>query len=155
FLSTYDAALVAIDAKTGKQVWKTVKADYKKGFSHTAGPMIADGVVISGINGCEQFKKDNPCFISGHDPDTGKELWRTPTIAQPGDPNNASWGKVPPELRAGGDSWIAGSYDPQLKLFFVGTAQAKPWAAASRGMSAKDAALYTNSTLALDPHTGK
>ena len=48
-------------------------------------------------------------------------------------------------------SWIPGSYDPQLNLFYIGTAQAKPWVAASRGMSPKDAALYTNSTLALDP----
>ena len=154
FLSTYDAAIVALDARTGKQLWRTEKADYKKGFTHTAGPQIADGVVISGINGCERFKKEG-CFITGHDPDTGRELWRTSTIALPGDPNDASWGKMPPELRAGGDSWIAGSYDPELKLFFIGTAQAKPWVAASRGMSPLDAALYTDSTLALDPKTGK
>ena len=154
FLSTYDAAIVALDARTGKQLWRTVKADYKKGFTHTAGPQIAAGVVISGINGCERFKKEG-CFITGHDPDTGRELWRTSTIALPGDPNDASWGKMPPELRAGGDSWIAGSYDPELKLFFIGTAQAKPWVAASRGMSPLDAALYTDSTLALDPKTGK
>ncbi len=154
FLSTYDAAIVALDARTGKQLWRTVKADYKKGFTHTAGPQIADGVVISGINGCERFKKEG-CFITGHDPDTGRELWRTSTIALPGDPNDASWGKMPPALRAGGDSWIAGSYDPELKLFFIGTAQAKPWVAASRGMSPLDAALYTDSTLALDPKTGK
>lgn len=154
FLSTYDAAIVALDARTGKQLWRTVKADYKKGFTHTAGSQIADGVVISGINGCERFKKEG-CFITGHDPDTGRELWRTSTIALPGDPNDASWGKMPPALRAGGDSWIAGSYDPELKLFFIGTAQAKPWVAASRGMSPLDAALYTDSTLALDPKTGK
>lgn len=154
FLATYDAAIVAIDARTGKEVWKTVKADWEKGFTHTSGPIIAGGVVVSGINGCEKFKKEG-CFITGHDPDTGKELWRTQTIAQPPDPNSDTWGKMPPELRAGSDAWIPGSYDPQLNLFYIGTAQAKPWVAASRGMSAKDAALYTNSTLALDPKTGK
>ncbi len=154
FLSTYDAAIVALDARTGKQVWRTVKADYQEGYTQTAGPVIADGVVISGINGCERFKRGS-CFITGHDPDTGRELWRTSTIAQPGDPNNASWAGLPPDLRAGGDTWIAGSYDPVLKLFFIGTAQAKPWVAASRHMTPLDAALYTDSTLALDPKTGR
>ena len=154
FLATYDAALVAIDARTGKQLWRTAKADYREGYTHTAGPLIAAGVVVSGINGCERYKVEG-CFITGHDPDTGKELWRTSTIAQPGDLNAASWGKLPPELRAGGDTWIAGSYDAERKLFFIGVSQAKPWVAASRGMSPTDAALYTNSTLALDPKTGR
>ena len=154
FLATYDAALVAIDARTGKQLWRTVKADYTKGYTHTAGPFIAGGVVVSGINGCERYKKEG-CFITGHDPETGRELWRTSTIALPGDPNEASWGGLPQELRAGGDTWMGGSYDPELGLFYIGTSQAKPWVAASRGMSALDAALYTNSTLALDPRTGK
>ena len=153
-LSTYDAKLVALDARTGEVVWETVKADYTHGFTHTSGPIIADGVVVSGINGCERFKMQS-CFVSGHDPDTGEELWRTETIAQPGDPNDASWGDVLVQFRAGGDSWIPGSFDPELGLFYIGTAQAKPWIAVSRRMSPLDDALYTNSTLALDPKTGE
>ncbi|MDH3511125.1 MAG: PQQ-binding-like beta-propeller repeat protein [Gammaproteobacteria bacterium] len=154
FMATYDAALVAVDASTGEQLWRTVKADYREGYTHTSGPIVGAGVVLSGINGCERYKKDG-CFITGHDPDTGNELWRTSTIALPGDPNDDSWGDLPPELRAGGDTWLAGSYDPQLELFYIGTSQAKPWVAASRGMSPLDAALYTNSTLALNPKTGE
>ena len=98
---------------------------------------------------------EQTCFITGHDPDTGDELWLTSTIALPGDPNNASWGDTPPYLRAGGDSWIPGSYDPDLGLFFIGTAQAKPWVASSRGMTTWQDALYTNSTLVLNPQTGQ
>jgi alcohol dehydrogenase (cytochrome c) len=154
FLATYDAALVALDVRTGRQLWRTVKADYRKGFTHTAGPMIADGVVVSGINGCERFKPEG-CFMTGHDPETGKELWRTSTIALPGDPNDRTWAGIPVSHRGGGDNWFAGSYDPVSKLFILGTSQAKPWVAASRGMSPTDAALYTNSTLALEPRTGK
>ena len=154
FLSTYDAAIVAIDARTGEQVWRTVKADYTQGFTQTSAPIIANGVVVSGINGCEQFT-DHGCFITGHDPSTGEELWRTSTIALPGDPNSGSWGDVPPHLRGGGDTWIPGSYDHELDLFYIGTAQAKPWVAASRGMSTQNDALYTNSTLALRPTTGQ
>ena len=154
FLATYDAALVALDARTGEEVWRTVKADYTQGFMQFGGPVIANGVVVSGINGCQRFK-DETCFITGHDPASGTELWRTSTIALPGDPNNGSWGDVPPYLRAGGDTWIPGSFDPQLGLFYIGTAQAKPWVAASRGMSTRQDALYTNSTLALNPKTGQ
>jgi alcohol dehydrogenase (cytochrome c) len=154
FLATYDAALVAIDARTGRQLWRTVKADYRKGFTHTAGPIIADGVVVSGINGCERFKPEG-CFVTGHDPDTGRELWRTSTIALPGDPNDRTWAGVPVSRRGGGDNWFAGSYDPVTRLFYLGTSQPKPWVAASRGMSPNDAALYTNSTLALEPRTGR
>ena len=154
FLSTYDAALVAIDARSGEQLWRTPKADYREAYTHTAGPIVGAGVVLSGINGCELYTKDG-CFITGHDPDTGEELWRTSTIALPGTPEGDTWGGQPQALRAGGDTWIAGAYDAELDLFFIGTSQAKPWVAASRGMSARDQALYTNSTLALDPQTGE
>ena len=153
FLATYDAAIVALDARTGEPVWRTVKADYKKGFTHSSGPVVAGGVLVSGINGCERFKDDG-CFITGHDPDTGAELWRTSTIARGSDPNSATWADVAETFRAGGDTWIPGSYDPRLGLFYIGTAQAKPWVAVSRRMSPLDAALYTNSTIALDPRTG-
>lgn len=154
FLATYDAALLAIDARTGRELWKSVKADYTQAYTHSAGPIIADGVVVSGINGCELFTEDG-CFITGHDPATGEELWRTSTLAMPGTAAYDSWGDIAPDRRGGGDNWIAGSYDPDLGLFILGTSQAKPWVAASRGMSVDDAALYTNSTLALDPRTGE
>ena len=154
FLATADAAVVALDARTGAEVWRTVKTDYTQGFRQNAGPVIANGVVITGTNGCDRYTEQT-CFITGHDPDTGKELWRTSTIALPGDPNDASWGDTPTYLRAGGDTWIPGSYDPDLGLFYIGTAQAKPWVAASRGMTTRQDALYTNSTLALNPSTGQ
>ena len=154
FLARADAVLVALDARTGEEVWRTVKADYAQGFRQNAGPVIANGVLISGTNGCERYTVQT-CFITGHDPDTGEELWRTSTIALPGDPNDGSWGDTPPYLRAGGDAWIPGSFDPDLGLFYIGTAQAKPWVAASRGMTTRQDALYTNSTLALNPGTGR
>ena len=154
FLATADAAVVALDTRTGAEVWRTVKTDYTQGFRQNAGPVIANGVVITGTNGCERYTEQS-CFVTGHDPDTGTELWRTSTVALPGDPNDASWGDTPPYLRAGGDTWIPGSYDPDLDLFYIGTAQAKPWVAASRGMTTRQDALYTNSTLALNPSTGQ
>ncbi|MGD2007938.1 MAG: PQQ-binding-like beta-propeller repeat protein [Cellvibrionales bacterium] len=154
FMTTYDAALVAIDARSGEQLWRAVKADYRQAFTHSAGPIVAHGVVVSGINGCELFTEDG-CFITGHDPNTGEEIWRTSTLALPGTPEYATWGNIAPDRRGGGDTWIAGTYDIELDRVIYGTSQPKPWAAVSRGMTTEDAALYTNSTLALDPLTGE
>ncbi len=154
FLATFDGAIAAIDARNGKQLWRTQKADPKLGLANTSGPIIAGGVVVTGMGGCQAYKEE-PCFISGYNPETGKELWRTHTIAMPGEPGFDSWGKLGPRERAGADSWIPGSYDAELNTFYIGTAQAKPWAAVSRGMSPLDPALYSNSTLALDATTGK
>ena len=154
YMTTADLSVVAVDARTGELAWETKKADEEDGFYHTAGPVIADGVVISGITGCGQFTQAG-CFITGHDAETGKELWRTSTIAQPGEPGGDTWGDLPRGVRGGAETWIPGTYDPDLDLYFVGTAQAKPWAAISRGLTTADAVLYSNSTLALDPRTGE
>jgi len=154
FMATYDASLIALDIKTGNLLWKTKKANFQDGYTHTSGPIVANGVIVSGINGCERYIKEG-CFITGHNPDNGREIWRTSTIAYPGDKHGDTWGDTDSIYRAGGDTWIPGSYDPTLNLFFIGTSQAKPWVADSRGMTTKDSALYTNSTLAINPNTGK
>jgi alcohol dehydrogenase (cytochrome c) len=152
FGTTGDAHIIALDARTGKRVWDTTVADWRQGYGYTSGPIVVRGKVIAGINGCSRYK-DDVCFITGHDAATGKELWRTSTIARPGEPGGESWGDLPLKFRAGSDAWIPGSYDPEANLVYWGTAQAKPWARAVRGT--EGAALYTNSTLALDPDTGK
>ena len=154
FIATGDAALVALDARSGEIVWEHQIADPEQGYTSSSGPMVMGGVVVNGINGCSRFQEDS-CFITGHDPDTGEELWRTFTIAQPGEPGGDSWGDLPLVLRGGGDSWTAGSYDPELDLIYWPTAQAKPWVPASRGLTVHDDVLYTNATLALRRSTGE
>jgi len=154
FVPTKDAHMVALDARTGEVVWDTEIDDWRKGYTNVAGPLVVEGKVINGINGCQRFFPET-CFITAHDVDTGEELWRTHTIAQPGTPEDATWGGLPVELRGGGDSWITGSYDPGTGLIYWPAAQAKPWVAVSRGLTTEDAALYSNSTLALDPDDGR
>ena len=70
------------------------------------------------------------------------------------DPGGDTWGPLADLYRAGGETWITGSYDPVLDLTYWGVAQAKPWMPVSRGTRPGDRALYTSSTLALDPETG-
>ena len=153
YVATTDARLVALDARTGKTVWDVAIADRSKGYANTAGPIVIKGVVVNGLVGCDRYGNDG-CWISGHDAATGKELWRFNTIARTGQPGAETWGRLADNLRVGGESWIAGSYDPDLDLTYWGTAQAKPWMRASRGTTNFDNALYTSSTLALRPKDG-
>ena len=155
FVATSEAHLMAFDARTGKTVWDTTIGDRTKGnYSTSSGPLVAKGKVIQGLGGCQTYREEK-CFISAYDANTGKEVWRFNTTAAQGQPGGDTWGTLPTLFRAGGESWITGSYDPVLNLTFWGTAQAKPWMPVSRGMSIKDDALYTSSTLALDVDTGK
>ena len=153
FLATPDARLLALDARTGEQVWDTTIADYAKGFSNSSGPIVVGGKVVQGLSGCGRFTREG-CFISGYDVETGEQLWRLNTVARSDDPGGNTWANLPDYLRAGSDTWITGSYDPGLDLVYFGVAQAKPWAAISRGMRVQDKALYTSSTVAIRPNDG-
>jgi alcohol dehydrogenase (cytochrome c) len=151
YLASTDMRMLALDARTGKIVWETRMADIAKGYGNTSGPLVVNGKVIEGMGGCERYKETG-CYISAYDAQTGKQLWKFETVAQEGTPGGETWGKLPNLLRAGGDTWITGSYDPVLDLTYWGVAQAKPWMRAIRGTG--DAALYTASTLALHPGDG-
>ena len=151
YLNTSNGHVVALDARTGDEVWDA-DVGGAAGFEYTSGSIIADGKVVSGLTGCERYR-DDTCYIVALDADTGRELWRTSTVARPGERGGDSWGDLPVMFRAGSDAWIPGSYDPRAQTLFFGTAQAKPWARAVRGTDGS--ALYTNSTLALDPLTGE
>ncbi len=154
FVSTNDAYVVALDATTGVVRWESALARSDLGYENTSGPVIANGKVINGISGCTRLIEES-CFITAHDARTGRELWRTFTIARPGEHGGETWGDLPWELRGGGELWNVASYDPDLGLVYFGVAQAKPWAAVSKGLAMTDSTLYTNSTIALDENTGR
>ncbi|MEX1197975.1 MAG: PQQ-binding-like beta-propeller repeat protein [Pseudohongiellaceae bacterium] len=152
--ATTDARLVALDARTGEPVWEVQVADPELGFANSSGPLIADGKVIVGLAGCARYIKED-CFVSAWDADTGEAEWRFNTIAKTGEPGGDTWGGLDDIFRAGGETWITGSYDPELGITYWGVAQAKPWAPPSRHMSIHDDGLYTNATVALDVDTGE
>lgn len=154
FMATNDGRLVAFDARTGKVAWDTPVANPASGFTNSSGPIVARGKVIQGLHGCDRFRAKERCYISAYDAETGKQLWKFNTVARAGETGGDTWGDVPDVARAGGDTWIAGSYDPDLDLTYWGIAQAKPWMPASRGNKTSDAALYTASTVALRVEDG-
>jgi len=147
FRTTLDANVIALDAKTGKELWRQKAADIKEGYSMTVAPLVADGVVITGISGAEFGTRG---FIDGWDPATGKRLWRTYSIPTPDEPGGDTW-KGDTWKLGGGSTWITGSYDPDLNTVYWGIGNPGPFNAAVRPGDN----LYTCSVLALDPKTGK
>ncbi|AUC99971.1 MULTISPECIES: methanol/ethanol family PQQ-dependent dehydrogenase [Bradyrhizobium] len=147
FRTTLDANVIALDAKTGKELWRQKAADIKEGYSMTVAPLVADGVVITGISGAEFGTRG---FIDGWDPATGKKLWRTYSIPTPDEPGGDTW-KGDTWKLGGGSTWITGSYDPELNTVYWGIGNPGPFNAAVRPGDN----LYTCSVLALDPKTGK
>ena len=150
FRITLDAHVLALDMKTGKQLWKQKFADYKEGYTATSAPLIANGVLITGMAGGEFTTRG---FLNGWDPDTGKHLWRLYTIPAPGEPGSETWPKDSEAYKYGGaPTWRTGAYDPELDLVYWGTGNAEPWDPGPRG--GLDS-LYTSSLLAIRPKTGE
>ena len=150
FRVTVDNHVLALDMKTGEQLWNQKFADAKDGYYATSAPIVANGVLISGVAGGESTTRG---FLDGWDPDTGKKLWRRYTIPAPGEPGSETWPKNSDAWsQGGGPTWRSGSYDPQLDLVYWGVGNAEPYDPRSReGLDS----LYTNSVLAIRPKTGE
>ncbi len=152
--TTGDDYLQALDATTGELVWETLVVDYQVNPAlQTAGPIVADGRVISGRS-CRGRATPDACVITAHDATTGEELWRRRTIPGPGEPGDESWGGVPFEDRKHVGTWMVPSYDPSLQLIYIGTSVTSPAPKFMLG-GAEYQHLYHNSTLALDVETGE
>jgi len=150
FRVTYDNHLVALDMKTGKEVWNQKFADRQEGYYSTGAPIVANGVVISGMAGGERTTRG---FLDGWDPETGAKLWRRYTIPAPGEPGSETWPRGSDAWKyGGGPTWRSGSYDPQLDLVYWGTGNAEPYDPHPReGLDS----LFTSSVLAIRPKTGE
>ena len=158
FMGTLDANLIAIDAKSGRQLWKTEVATTESGYSITHAPLVIKDKVIVGVGGGEYGIRG---FIAAYNTDTGKEAWRFYTIPGPGEKGHETWEACTPKSDAscdpeawkhgGGSIWMTGSYDPQLNLTYWGVGNVGPdYAGAQRPGDN----LYTASVVALDADTG-
>ena len=148
-----DNQIYAVDARTGTLVWETPVHEPALRAHATSGPLIAGGKVITGRQ-CQPDATFEGCVVTAHDAATGKELWRTHTIPQPGEPGYESWGNVPMEQRWHVGTWMVPSFDPVLNMLYIGTSVTIPSAKFQLG-GVDMQHLYHNSTLALDPATGK
>ncbi|KCZ58681.1 pyrroloquinoline quinone-dependent dehydrogenase [Hyphomonas chukchiensis] len=156
-IATEDEHLVALNVRTGKVVWDQPVASAEQNYHFSGGPIVANGKIVAGLSGCVR-NQPGGCYIAGYEAETGHELWRFYTVAKPGEPGGESWAGLPLEERRGGSVWMPGTYDPELNLVFYGTGQATPYNAVQRGTEtggSQTGLLFTNSTLALNPDTGK
>ena len=159
FMGTLDAQLIAIDARSGRPIWKTEVATTKDGYSITHAPLVVKDKVIVGVGGGEYGIRG---FIAAYDAATGKEAWRFYTIPAPGEPGSETWQACPkgantfcdPDAwkHGGGSIWMTGSYDPQLNLTYWGVGNVGP---DYNGAQRPGDNLYTDSVVALDADTGK
>ena len=149
-----DNHVFAIDALTGEDIWETQIFDYQvNSATHSSGPIIADGRVISGRS-CRPWGGPEACVIVAHDARTGEELWRRRLVPAPGEPGNETWGDVPFEGRQHVGAWMVPSYDPETGLIIMGTSVTSPAPKFLLGGTG-NTHLYHNSTLALEVGTGE
>ena len=161
FIGTLDGRLIAIDAKTGKQLWSQQTTDNSKPYTITGAPRVVKGKVIIGNGGAEYGVRG---YFSAYDAETGKMAWRFYTV--PGDPAKPHEN---PELAqaaktwkgdsywkggGGGTVWDGMAYDPELDLLYVGTGNGSPWNREVRSPGGGDN-LYLSSILAIRPDSGK
>ena len=154
FVGQLDGTLVALEAKTGKPIWKVTVVENKTGASITSPPLIVGDKVISGFAGGEYGARG---YLSAYDAASGKLLWRTNTVPGPGERGNDSW-KGDSWKHGGAAPWLVGSYDPKLNLIFFGTSNPGPYVVPVRAENKphdKYANLYSSCVLALHPDTGK
>jgi alcohol dehydrogenase (cytochrome c) len=148
FFAAGEAVLVALDARTGKEVWTATVADSKAGYYMTLAPLVAGGKVMVGCSGGETGIRG---FVAAYDPETGKEEWRTYTVPAPGQPGSETWPKGNQWKNGGGSVWVTGNYDPETNLAYWGTGNGGPW----MGDKRPGDDLYTSSTIAIDVATGE
>src|SRR6266851_1317763 len=148
FITTLDCYLVALDLKSGAQLWISKVGDYKAGYSMTVAPLATDGKVVVGVSGGEAGIRG---FVDAYDAKSGEQAWRFWTIPGPGEPGHETW-TGDSWKTGGGSTWVTGAFDPDLKLIYWGVGNPGPdW----NGDVRPGDNLYTCSLLALDADTGK
>src|SRR4051794_32161902 len=165
FFNTLDGQTIAVDAKSGRQVWRTQLGNIQKGETITMAPLVADGKVLVGNSGGEMGVRGR---LTALDEGSGKIAWIGYTTGpdkdvligadyKPPYPKDAGKdlgvGCWPPGYWkiGGGSVWGWLSYDPKLKLVYYGTSNPGPWNAAQRPGDNK----FTAGVFARDIGTGK
>jgi alcohol dehydrogenase (cytochrome c) len=143
-----EAVLVALNARTGEEVWTTEVADNASGYYMSLAPLVADGKVMIGTSGGEVGIRG---YVAAFDAETGKQVWRTYTVPEPGQPGSETWPKGDQWKTGGGSVWVTANYDPATNLSFWGTGNGGPW----MGDQRPGDNLYIGSTIALDVATGQ
>ena len=148
FMETDNAHLIALNRFTGGLLWEAELGDWRKNYSASSAPLPAGNLVIAGVAGGEHGANG---FVTAHDQETGREVWRFSTVPKPGEPGSETWqGK---DIEHGGaPTWFTGSYDPELDIVYWPTGNpSKEY----DGQHRKGDNLYSDCILALDRKSGR
>lgn len=149
FFETPDNYLVSLDVRTGEERWHVEIADFDQQYFSTAAPVIVDNHVLVGTGN----DLDAPGFLQSYDPETGKLQWKFYTVPMnPGDPGLETWPNLDAARHGGGMPWVPGSYDPETKLYIIGTGNPTP---GYTGVARAGDNLFTCSLVAIHVDTGK
>jgi alcohol dehydrogenase (cytochrome c) len=148
FFAAGEAVLVALNARTGQEVWTTSVADNASGYYMSLAPLVAAGKVMIGTSGGELGIRG---YVAAYDIETGKEAWKTYSVPAPGEPGSETWPKGDQWKTGGGSVWVTANYDPVTNLAFWGTGNGGPW----MGDQRPGDNLYIASTIAIDVATGR
>jgi len=148
FMATDNAHLVALDRSTGKLLWDTTMADWQQNYNGTGAPLPVGNMIVAGIAGGDAGARG---FIAAYAQDTGKELWRTWTVPQRGEPGSETWQGDGIDHPSGA-TWMTGSYDAGLDTIFWPVGNPGPDLIGDQRAGDN---LYTESILALEPKTGR
>ncbi len=150
YFVSWDNFLVALDARTGREVWEVNRGGDLMA-TNTSGPIVVNGVVIAGSN-CQEAPFG--CFVTGNDAQTGKEVWRNHFIPNKGEKGDETWGDVPFNKRWMTGVWGPITYDPDMDMIFYGSSGVGPSSEAQRGQIGLS--LYgTDTRYAVKPATGQ
>lgn len=150
FVGRLDATLVALDQKTGKEVWSTVVDDWKKGYTITSAPLYYDGKLYTGISGGEYGTRGR---VTAYEASSGKELWRFYTIPGPGEIGHETWPSDNDSWKRGGAPvWQTPAVDPELGMIYFSTGNAGP---DLDGSVREGDNLFAASIVAIDAQTGE
>jgi len=149
YMETPDNYLVSLDARTGKERWHKVIADFNEQYFSTTAPMVIGNHVLAGTGN----DLDAPGFLSSFDAETGELQWKFYTVPMnAGDPGADTWGSLEAARHGGAQPWLPGVYDPETKLYIIGTGNPTPAYTVGRGDGDN---LFTCALVAINVDTGK
>ncbi len=150
FFETPDNYLVSLDARTGQERWHKQIAPFEEQYFSTPAPIVVDNHVIVGTGN----DLDEPGILQSFDPETGAVQWKFYSVPmKAGDPGLETWANLDAAKHGGGQMWVPGSYDPEARLYYIGTGNPSPaYTGIARGEGDN---LYTCSLVAINVDTGK
>jgi quinohemoprotein ethanol dehydrogenase len=149
FLGQLDANMVALDVKTGNEVWKTPIEDWRNGYGITNAPLYYDGIVYTGNTGGEFGVRSR---LTALDAKTGRILWRWYALPGPGEFGSDTWpAGTDHAMRGGASIWNTPALDPQLGLIYFVTGNCGP---DYDGSMREGDNLFCASIIALNAKTG-